>query len=115
VPCLAGLHERTRAIDLEKRRHSLIHPFARRFDPRALRPLHKTGMPVTRGAPNRALLPPATFNARAETVADKPMSRPAFQRTRCLIPAPASKAVGQALPAPQEMWRVPARESLGPR
>ncbi len=49
APCLAGLHERTRAIDLEKRRHSLINPFARRFDPRALRPLHKTGMPVTGG------------------------------------------------------------------
>jgi putative SOS response-associated peptidase YedK len=30
---------------------------------------------------------PATFNARAETVADKPMFRNAFKRTRCLIPA----------------------------
>ena len=49
VPCLAGLHERTRAIDLEKRRHSVTNPFARRFDPRALRLLHKTGMPVTGG------------------------------------------------------------------
>jgi hypothetical protein len=49
APCLAGLHERTRAIDLEKRRHSLTNPFARRFDPRAPRPLHKTGMPGTRG------------------------------------------------------------------
>ena len=29
----------------------------------------------------------ATFNARAETVADKPMFREAFKRTRCLIPA----------------------------
>jgi putative SOS response-associated peptidase YedK len=30
---------------------------------------------------------PATFNARAETVADKPMFRSAFKRTRCLFPA----------------------------
>jgi putative SOS response-associated peptidase YedK len=28
----------------------------------------------------------ATFNARAETVADKPMFRSAFEKTRCLIP-----------------------------
>ena len=30
---------------------------------------------------------PSTFNARAETVADKPMFRAAFKRSRCLIPA----------------------------
>ena len=30
---------------------------------------------------------PSTFNARAETVADKPMFRSAFKRNRCLIPA----------------------------
>jgi putative SOS response-associated peptidase YedK len=30
---------------------------------------------------------PATFNARSDTVADKPMFRSAFGRSRCIIPA----------------------------
>jgi nicotinamidase-related amidase len=35
APCLAGLHERMRAIDVEKRRHSLTNLFARRSDAHA--------------------------------------------------------------------------------
>ena len=31
---------------------------------------------------------PSTFNARAETVAQNPMFRSAFKRTRCIVPAP---------------------------
>ena len=30
---------------------------------------------------------PSTLNARAETVAQKPMFRSAFKRTRCMVPA----------------------------
>jgi putative SOS response-associated peptidase YedK len=39
---------------------------------------------------------PATFSARAESVADKPMFRDAFKRSRCLIPMPAGRT-GKAL------------------
>ncbi len=32
---------------------------------------------------------PSTFNARAETVEQRPMFRSAFKRTRCIVPASA--------------------------
>lgn len=44
---LEGRRERTRPIDLEKRRHSVTNPLLRRFNPRAPRLIHKAGMPVT--------------------------------------------------------------------
>jgi putative SOS response-associated peptidase YedK len=31
---------------------------------------------------------PSTINARAESVAEKPMFRSVFKRNRCIIPAP---------------------------
>jgi len=39
---------------------------------------------------------PSTFNARAETITDKPMFRSVFKRSRCIVPAS-----GYRLDAPQ--------------
>ena len=39
---------------------------------------------------------PATFNARAEGIATKPMFRDAFKRHRCIIPASTAAAVALA-------------------
>jgi putative SOS response-associated peptidase YedK len=36
---------------------------------------------------------PATFNARAETVDQKPMFRDAFRRKRCLIPVSKTSSI----------------------
>ncbi len=52
---------------------------------------------------------PATFNARAETVADKPMFRDAFKRTRCLIPA-SGYYEWQATPTGKQPYYYRARD-----
>ena len=52
---------------------------------------------------------PATFNARAETVASKPMFRDAFKRKRCLIPA-SGYYEWQATPTGKQPYYFTARD-----
>jgi hypothetical protein len=60
----------------------------------------------------------ATFNARAETVAEKPFFRRAFKRNRCLIPVSTSSTLQTALSilpiraARRRRWRHTAAASL---
>jgi putative SOS response-associated peptidase YedK len=51
----------------------------------------------------------ATFNARAETVATKPMFRSAFKRNRCLIPV-SGYYEWQATPGGKQPWYFTARD-----
>src|SRR3984893_17030909 len=51
----------------------------------------------------------ATFNARAETVAEKPMFRSAFKRKRCLIPV-SGYYEWQDTPGGKQPWYFTARE-----
>jgi putative SOS response-associated peptidase YedK len=51
----------------------------------------------------------ATFNARAETVAEKPMFRSAFKRTRCLIPV-SGYYEWQTTPEGKQPWYFTARD-----
>jgi putative SOS response-associated peptidase YedK len=52
---------------------------------------------------------PSTFNARAETVAEKPMFRAAFNRSRCLIPA-SDYYEWQSTPAGKQPWYYTTRD-----
>ncbi|MGB6441573.1 MAG: SOS response-associated peptidase, partial [Methyloceanibacter sp.] len=52
---------------------------------------------------------PATFNARAETVASKPMFRDSFKRKRCLIPA-SGYYEWQATPTGKQPYYYTARD-----
>jgi len=51
----------------------------------------------------------ATFNARAETVAEKPMFRGPFKRTRCLIPV-SGYYEWQDTPGGKQPWYFTARD-----
>ena len=51
----------------------------------------------------------ATFNARAETVTEKPMFRSAFKRTRCLIPV-SGYYEWQDTPGGKQPWYFTARD-----
>jgi SOS response associated peptidase (SRAP) len=51
----------------------------------------------------------ATFNARAETVATKPMFRSAFKRNRCLIPV-SGYYEWQDTPGGKQPWYFTARD-----
>ena len=52
----------------------------------------------------------ATFNARAETVAEKPFFREAFKRTRCLIPV-SGYYEWQDTPDGKQPWYFTARDA----
>jgi putative SOS response-associated peptidase YedK len=51
----------------------------------------------------------ATFNARAETVAEKPFFREAFKRNRCLIPV-SGYYEWQDTPSGKQPWYFTARD-----
>lgn len=53
--------------------------------PRTLTPMRWGLIPYWWKKPLKEL--PATFNARAESIADRPMFRDAYKRRRCIIPA----------------------------
>jgi putative SOS response-associated peptidase YedK len=55
----------------------------------------------------------ATFNARAETVATKPMFRSAFKRNRCLIPV-SGYYEWQDTPGGKQPWYFTARDGSPP-